>query len=174
LLSRQNRQAVAKSDEDVKSFVCDDFYVDDGLTSLTDKEQAIKLVKRTQKSLMDNGHIRLHKIVSNNVDVMKAFSTDELGRERFRKVIVLIPKESYVVSMILCHTKLIEHLFNITCNCHCIFTKTRKYSNQVVSEIRSGHQKTIRDGIYFDKILVSEYKLFKRSNKANLFIALVQ
>jgi hypothetical protein len=31
-----------------------------------------------------------------------------------------------------------------------------------------------RDGIDFDKILVSEYKLFKRSNKANLFIALVQ
>jgi hypothetical protein len=31
-----------------------------------------------------------------------------------------------------------------------------------------------RDGMYFDKILVSEYKLFKRSNKANLFIALVQ
>jgi hypothetical protein len=27
-----------------------------------------------------------------------------------------------------------------------------------------------RDGIYFDKILVSKYKLFKRSNKANLFI----
>jgi hypothetical protein len=31
-----------------------------------------------------------------------------------------------------------------------------------------------RDGIYFHKILVSEYKLFKRSNKANLLIALVQ
>jgi hypothetical protein len=30
------------------------------------------------------------------------------------------------------------------------------------------------DRIFFDKILVSEYKLFKRSNKANLFIALVQ
>jgi hypothetical protein len=29
-----------------------------------------------------------------------------------------------------------------------------------------------RDGIYFDKILVSEYKLLKRSNNANLFIAL--
>jgi hypothetical protein len=26
-----------------------------------------------------------------------------------------------------------------------------------------------RDGIYFDKILVSEYKLLERSNKANLF-----
>jgi hypothetical protein len=31
-----------------------------------------------------------------------------------------------------------------------------------------------RDGIYFDKILVSEYKFLKRSNKANLFIALVK
>ena len=31
-----------------------------------------------------------------------------------------------------------------------------------------------RDAIYFDKILVSEYKLLKRSNKANLLIALVQ
>jgi hypothetical protein len=30
------------------------------------------------------------------------------------------------------------------------------------------------DRKYLDKILVSEYKLFKRSNKANLFIALVQ
>jgi hypothetical protein len=33
---------------------------------------------------------------------------------------------------------------------------------------------TCREVIYFDKILVSEYKLFKRSNEANLFIALVQ
>jgi hypothetical protein len=30
-----------------------------------------------------------------------------------------------------------------------------------------------RDRIFFDKILVSEYKLFKRLHKANLFIALV-
>jgi hypothetical protein len=74
------RQAVAQSDEDVKSFVCDDFYVDDGLTSLNDKVQAIKLVKKTQKSLMDSGHIRLHIFESNNVDFMKAFLTDELGK----------------------------------------------------------------------------------------------
>jgi hypothetical protein len=31
-----------------------------------------------------------------------------------------------------------------------------------------------RDGKYFDNILVSKYKLFKRSNKANSLIALVQ
>jgi hypothetical protein len=36
------------------------------------------------------------------------------------------------------------------------------------------YHRLCRNGIYFDKILVSEYKLFKRSNKANLFIALVQ
>jgi hypothetical protein len=28
-----------------------------------------------------------------------------------------------------------------------------------------------RDRIFFDKILISEYKLFKRSNKANLFLS---
>ena len=31
-----------------------------------------------------------------------------------------------------------------------------------------------RRNIFFDNILVSEYKIFKISNKANLFIALVQ
>jgi hypothetical protein len=36
------------------------------------------------------------------------------------------------------------------------------------------YHRPYRDGLYFDKILVSEYKLFKRSNKANIFIALVQ
>jgi hypothetical protein len=30
-----------------------------------------------------------------------------------------------------------------------------------------------RDGIYFDKILVSKYKLFKRSNKANWMFVIV-
>jgi hypothetical protein len=35
-------------------------------------------------------------------------------------------------------------------------------------------KETTDTAIYFDKILVSEYKLFKRSNKANLLIALVQ
>jgi hypothetical protein len=32
------------------------------------------------------------------------------------------------------------------------------------------YHRLCRDGIYFDKILVSEYKLFKRSNKANLSV----
>jgi hypothetical protein len=33
------------------------------------------------------------------------------------------------------------------------------------------HHRLCRERIYFDKILVSEYKLFKRSNKANLFMS---
>jgi hypothetical protein len=36
------------------------------------------------------------------------------------------------------------------------------------------YHRLCRDGRHFEKILVSEYKLFKRSNKANLCIALVQ
>jgi hypothetical protein len=31
------------------------------------------------------------------------------------------------------------------------------------------YDRPCKDGIYFDKILVSKYKLYKRSNKANLF-----
>ncbi|XP_071147616.1 uncharacterized protein [Mytilus edulis] len=75
------RQAVATSDEDVRAFVCNDFYVDDGLTSFTNKEQAIDLVKKTQNDLKTNGHIRFHKIVSNDIDVMKAFPSDDLGKD---------------------------------------------------------------------------------------------
>lgn len=75
------RLAVSQSDNDVKSFVSHDFYVDDGLTSVASADQAISLVKRTQKHLKENGHFRFHKIVSNNVDVMRAFPNDDLGKD---------------------------------------------------------------------------------------------
>ncbi|CAC5421663.1 unnamed protein product [Mytilus coruscus] len=72
------RQAVATS---VRAFVCNDFYVDDGLTLFTNKEQAISLVKKTQNDLKTNGHTRFHKIVSNDIDVMKAFPSDDLSKD---------------------------------------------------------------------------------------------
>jgi hypothetical protein len=55
--------------------------------------------------------------------------------------------------------------------------KTHNYTNKQNQSTTGkciAYNRFCRDGIYFDKILVSEYKLFKRSNKANLFIALVQ
>ena len=75
------RRAVEHSDDDVKSFVCKDFYVDDGITSLTDENLAIDLIKKTQKDLKENGDIRFHKIVSNNIHVMEAFPSDDLGKD---------------------------------------------------------------------------------------------
>lgn len=59
--------------EDVTHFVCKDFYVDDGLTSLSTSDMAIDLMKRTQSALQAIGNLRLHKIVSNSEEVMKAF-----------------------------------------------------------------------------------------------------
>lgn len=61
--------------DDVTHFVCNDFYVDDGLTSLPTSDMAIDLMKRTQSALKTMGNLRLHKIVSNSEEVMKAFLT---------------------------------------------------------------------------------------------------
>jgi hypothetical protein len=54
----------------------------------------------------------------------------------------------------------------------CLFIQ--EHNKQLGYLNMNAYNRFCRDGIYFDKILVSEYKLFKRSNKANLFIALVQ
>jgi hypothetical protein len=42
-------------------------------------------MKKTQTALQENGHIHLHKIASNSVDVMEAFSRDYLGKN-FKKL----------------------------------------------------------------------------------------
>ena len=76
---------------------------------------------------------------------------------------------------------LIKNIFDIFVDFH-IFIHFHYMKIWVITKLllQRESKKTIvyyrlcRDGIYFDKISVSEYKLFKRSNKANLFIALVQ
>ena len=42
----------------------DNFYIDDGLLSSSDKEEIVRVVKDTQKALHDNGKIRMHKITA--------------------------------------------------------------------------------------------------------------
>jgi hypothetical protein len=42
-------------ESDVKRFLCEDFYVDDGLTSLSTAKQAIDLVRKTQQVLQEEG-----------------------------------------------------------------------------------------------------------------------
>lgn len=49
-----------------------DFYVDDGLKSLPTVEAAVNLLKKTQ-DILSKSNLRLHKIASNNKEVMEAF-----------------------------------------------------------------------------------------------------
>ena len=58
--------------KEAKRFIHRNFYVDDGLASLANSQQAIELVKNAQASLA-TANLRLHKVVSNLVDVMEAF-----------------------------------------------------------------------------------------------------
>ncbi|KAK3715792.1 hypothetical protein QZH41_001220 [Actinostola sp. cb2023] len=57
-------------------FVRNDFYVDDGLKSLSSSAEAIKLIEKTT-SLCKKGGFRLHKFVSNDIEVIKAISPEE-------------------------------------------------------------------------------------------------
>ena len=66
---------------DIKEFVNYNFYVDDALTSLPSASQAIDLLKRTQTVLKTNGNLNLHKVASNNAEVMSAFPKDDLSKE---------------------------------------------------------------------------------------------
>ena len=67
---------------------------------------------------------------------------------------------------LLCHTLIKNNIFDIFVY-YLIFIH---FHYMKMHRLLSSLQRRI----YFDKILVSEYKLFKRSNKANLCIALVQ
>ena len=75
------RKAVNGADEDVKNYVERNFYVDDGLASCKTPEEAINLVKKTQRALMDGGNIKLHKIASNKQEVMEAFPQEDLAKD---------------------------------------------------------------------------------------------
>lgn len=69
-----------QANDDVKNFVSNDFYVDDGLTSQQSVKEAISLVERTQNVLLNEGKLRLHKIASNRKEVMEAFPPDDLAK----------------------------------------------------------------------------------------------
>ena len=73
------QKAVHTADDEVKDFVARDFYVDDALTFKPTAQQAITLLKITQKTLADGGNVRLHKVASNSLEVLKAFPAEDLG-----------------------------------------------------------------------------------------------
>ncbi|XP_052817602.1 uncharacterized protein LOC128243724 isoform X1 [Mya arenaria] len=65
---------------DVKDFIDNNFYVDDGLASLPSTEEAVSLMKRTQEALSTGGKVRLHKIASNDKRVLNAFPEEDLEK----------------------------------------------------------------------------------------------
>lgn len=79
-LRRAAQQGEAKYGADVRQFVDRDFYVDDALGSVPTEEDAIDLVKRTQKMLAAS-YLRLLKIASNKVEVMDAFPVEDRAKD---------------------------------------------------------------------------------------------
>lgn len=78
------RQAASQGQEEhgteAKQFVLRNFYVDDGLTSLSTDDDAIKVLKKAREMLADSC-IRLHKIASNHNTVIEAFPPKEHVKE---------------------------------------------------------------------------------------------
>jgi hypothetical protein len=78
------RKTVAECDtefgSDVRQFVNRNFYVDDGITSVSTPKEAVSLLSRTQKAL-STANIRLHKISSNCQEVLNAFPPDDLAHD---------------------------------------------------------------------------------------------
>ena len=66
-------KTVSRSSDAVQSFVHNKFYVDDALTSVSAVEEAVNLMKETRTAHQTNGKIHLHKIPSNNINVIKEF-----------------------------------------------------------------------------------------------------
>ena len=62
------------------NFVHHNFYIDDGLASLPTAKQAIDLVTAAQRMLA-TANLRLHKVVSNSVEVMEAFPAEDRGKD---------------------------------------------------------------------------------------------
>ncbi|KAK3101561.1 hypothetical protein FSP39_004496 [Pinctada imbricata] len=75
------RKCVLTADEEVKNFVLNNFYVDDALMSVDTHKEAVSILSRTQATLKEEGNIRLHKISSNSIDVIKSFPADDLAKE---------------------------------------------------------------------------------------------
>ena len=79
-LHRTAAESELRFGTDVKDFVEQNFYVDDGISSLPTVQGATDLLKRTKEALKVNGNLRLHKIASNKQEVLNAFAEDDLSK----------------------------------------------------------------------------------------------
>lgn len=75
------RKTVEASEENVKNLVMRNSYVDDGLFSTQTVLEAVDIIKRTQMDLANKGNLKLHKIASNSLELMKHFPNQDLSKE---------------------------------------------------------------------------------------------
>ena len=62
-------------------FVKNSFYVDNGLVSLPDVDLAVNLMLGTQQRLREGGNLILHKVASNDANVLARFPKENLAKE---------------------------------------------------------------------------------------------
>ena len=78
------RQAADHGEEEfgmeAAAFICKDFYVDDGLKSVPTVPETIQLIKASQ-AICGKACPRLHKIVSNKKEVLRAFPVEDHSKE---------------------------------------------------------------------------------------------
>ncbi|XP_053389483.1 uncharacterized protein LOC123532195 [Mercenaria mercenaria] len=79
-LRRIAQNAAEVHGDAVFNFVKNDFYVDDGLTSLSSEDDAVALLTNTQRALEEEGRLRFHKLVSNNPKVLEHFKEEDLAK----------------------------------------------------------------------------------------------
>lgn len=79
-LRRAAREEEDSYGSDVRTFVEEDFYVDDALKSFATEEEAISVLQRARAALALS-NLRLHKIASNRTAVMDAIPTDDLVKD---------------------------------------------------------------------------------------------
>ncbi|KAL7849158.1 hypothetical protein SRHO_G00207810 [Serrasalmus rhombeus] len=75
------------SDDTIK-FIQRNFYVDDGLTSVTSTKEAIQLVKEARE-LCSTGKLRLHKFISNSKEVLDTIPKEECAEAATDKDLAL-------------------------------------------------------------------------------------
>ncbi|XP_076849002.1 uncharacterized protein LOC143497110 [Brachyhypopomus gauderio] len=79
-LRRSAEQGEREHGVDAKQFVMRNFYVDDGLTSVSTVAEAISLLRETREMLAEC-NLKLHKIASNCHQVMEAFPTEDRAKD---------------------------------------------------------------------------------------------
>ncbi|XP_035808144.2 uncharacterized protein LOC118470918 [Amphiprion ocellaris] len=79
-MRRAAQQGEKEHGSDARQFVERQFYVDDGLMSVATPEEAIDLLTRTRQMLAES-NLRLHKVASNNSQVMEAFPAEDRAKD---------------------------------------------------------------------------------------------